>query len=350
MASKLKITTHSIPASSIRLFNSKNKNKPLRISVNSYNPVIENHQDDNDNDNDNDDNDDNSKITIIFAHATGYHKEVWEPIIRGLNEKRGKRWSGGTMYALDATNHGDSAILNQDILPDSFKWTDYARDILQVIDHFNIKGPIVGVGHSLGGCAILMAELFRSGTFSALVSIDPVLYPFKVKQYNSFSSVLSRRDVWPNREAVKSSFLRHTFFRAWDPEVLDLHVQYGLRDLPSGEVTLKCPKDQESYVFEHDHDTVFDAFTGLPEIQCPILFITGSRSFSINPQDSALLKASRCKNGHLIIINCGHLVPLEKPHETMETISNFISHNYFVNEFEANRVNEIIDRVISAKL
>ncbi|CAG8442927.1 12012_t:CDS:10 [Diversispora eburnea] len=264
MAPELKFATHVIPASPIRVFNSNDKNRPLR-----------------------------------------YHKEVWEPIIRGLNEKRGKSWSGGTMYAFDATNHGDSAILNQDILPNSFKWTDNARDILQIIDHFKIKGPIVGVGHSMGGCAMLMAEIFRPGTFSALVSIDPVLYPFRMNEYKSFS------------EAAKGSFLRHAFFKAWDSEVLDLHIVSELiLDLPSGEVTLKCPKDQESYVFGHDNDTVFDAFSGLPEIDCSVLFIIGSGSFLINSQDLALFKASRCKNGHLITIDCGHLVPLEKPQET----------------------------------
>ncbi|CAG8640489.1 12422_t:CDS:2 [Acaulospora morrowiae] len=308
----LKITSHIIPASSIRRLYGNNGGQ-LLIAVNSYDPIegpgFEKETS-------------CEKTTIIFAAANGFHKEIYEPVINGLNEKR-ERWNGGTMWALDGSNQGDSAVANQDILPDSYNWSDLSRDILQVIDYFNIKGPIVGVGHSLGGCAILMAEILRPGTFSSLVAIDPVLYPYKSKEFaiSSFQLALKRKDTWQNRDAAKESFLKHNFFKSWDPEVLNIHIKYGLRDLPSGEVTLKCPKIQEHYTFTHDSDTLIETFQRLHEIQCPVLFITGKKSTTINPLDLALFKASRCKHGDLIILDTGHLVVMEKPKETGMSIT-----------------------------
>ncbi|CAG8539626.1 10171_t:CDS:2 [Acaulospora morrowiae] len=314
----LKITTYIIPASPIRRLYGKNGGQ-LRIAVNSYDPIEgpgfekETSCD---------------KTTIIFAAANGFHKEIYEPVINGLNEKR-ERWNGGTMWALDGSNQGDSAVANQDILPDSYNWSDLSRDILQVIDYFNIKGPIIGVGHSLGGCAILMAEILRPGTFSSLVTIDPVLYPYKEYATSSFQLALKRKDTWQNRDAAKENFLKHNIFKSWDPEVLNIHIKYGLRDLPSGEVTLKCPKIQEHYTFTHDPDTFIETFQRLHEIQCPVFLMPklSKKLFKFiaqSPLDLALFKASRCKHGDLIIIDTGHLVVMEKPKETAKEILYFI--------------------------
>jgi len=109
---------------------------------------------------------------MIFTHANGFHKEIWEPVISRLNP----RWSSGDMYAIDCRNQGDSAVLNKDILPDTCEshdgyiayslrfpvvvktilinfrlfclvdWYWYATDILRVVDTFGLKKPI-GVGH-----------------------------------------------------------------------------------------------------------------------------------------------------------------------------------------------------------
>ena len=51
------------------------------------------------------------------------------------------------------------------------------------------------------------------------------------------------------REEAKETFLNNTFFKAWDPEVLDAYVQYGLGDVPKskgGGVRLKMSGFQVS--------------------------------------------------------------------------------------------------------
>lgn len=55
-------------------------------------------------------------VTLILAHATGMHKECWEPTLRRLlpNTKIKEAWS------IDAPNHGRAAVLNRRILATEF--------------------------------------------------------------------------------------------------------------------------------------------------------------------------------------------------------------------------------------
>jgi len=112
---------------------------------------------------------------IIFTHANGFHKEIWEPVIARMSP----RWTSGPMYAFDCRNQGDSAVLNKDILENTCKpitdwysliskrknvqltlylaslisnispavdWYLYAHDILKIVDTFGLQKSI-GVGH-----------------------------------------------------------------------------------------------------------------------------------------------------------------------------------------------------------
>ncbi|KAF8929054.1 hypothetical protein BGZ58_009196 [Dissophora ornata] len=129
---------------------------------------------------------------IIFAHANSFHKEMWEPVMGRLSP----RWTGNDMYAFDCRNQGDSAVLNKDVLEDTFDWYSYATDILKIVDTFDLKKPI-GVGHSI------LAELLRPGTFSAIVAIDPTMFP-KVAMYLNAGYpmaqiTLKRRDTWKDK-------------------------------------------------------------------------------------------------------------------------------------------------------
>ncbi|CAG8630340.1 4791_t:CDS:2, partial [Cetraspora pellucida] len=263
------------------------------------------------------------KISLVFAHATGFHKELWNPIIKMLHERR-HRWNGGDMWALDCSNHGDSAVLNQDVLPDKFIWSDYARDILQLIDDAKVQKPIIGIGHSVGGSSMLKAEIIRPGTFASILTIEPIVRPHILQEFKfQDTSVKRRRDRWPDRETAHTSFSTSEFFQSWDSEMLNLYVQYGLYELPSGEVTLKCSKIQELYTFVYDSAEKVSTFHQMSKIQCPTLFVVGDKP-SFDSKDMALHRSSQCQHSELISIDAGHLVPMEKPAQIGESLKLLI--------------------------
>ncbi|KAF9104494.1 hypothetical protein BGX27_010066 [Mortierella sp. AM989] len=260
---------------------------------------------------------------IIFTHANGFHKEIWEPVISRISP----RWTANDLYAFDCRNQGDSAVLNKNVLEKSFDWYSYAYDILQIVDKFNLKKP-VGIGHSI------LAELIRPGTFSAIVAIDPTMFPksiylnASVDDHPMAQMTLKRRDTWKDRIDAKEKLLGKRFFRSWHPEVLDLYVEHGMIDVinedGSSSLTLKCPKFQEAITFACIGTGLYDSFERLNELEIPVQIITGENS-DINPEELAAMKLDQCKFGSLETIkDTGHLLNLEKPQETADIISTFL--------------------------
>ena len=103
----------------------------------------------------------------LFCHATGLHGAVWEPLSAALDPEL-ERW------AVDFRGHGASVVPPDHPLP----WSAFRDDALAVVDDLGLEpGTCLGVGHSLGGAALLMAEQARPGTFAGLWLFEPIVPP-----------------------------------------------------------------------------------------------------------------------------------------------------------------------------
>lgn len=94
---------------------------------------------------------DESALTLIFTHGTSFNKDLWHLIIDFLLTCEGLQGLIRRVVAIDAVNHGDSAVLNQDKLEACAFWPDNAYDILTTVQTLRLSGPVVGIGHSFGG-------------------------------------------------------------------------------------------------------------------------------------------------------------------------------------------------------
>ena len=114
---------------------------------------------------------------------------------------------------------------------------DHPRDLFLMINHFRkqIKQPVVGIGHSMGGCQLVILSLMHPRLFSTLVLIDPVIQRMPSMRGNAGPAKAStmRRDRWPSRNAAAASYKRSKFYQTWDQRVLDKWIEYGLRDTPT---------------------------------------------------------------------------------------------------------------------
>jgi hypothetical protein len=53
-------------------------------------------------------------LTLVFVHATGFHKEIWEPTMEDLYSfAERSELKIREMWSIDAPNHGEAAILNE---------------------------------------------------------------------------------------------------------------------------------------------------------------------------------------------------------------------------------------------
>ncbi|KAI8053520.1 Alpha/Beta hydrolase protein [Syncephalis plumigaleata] len=219
-------------------------------------------------------------VDVLLAHANGYHKELWHPVIKHLAS------ASARFIAYDIRNQGDSAALNTDkIGKDDFLWTQNAADMQSIISHLKLRKPLLGVGHSIGGACVLSMEEDAPGTFQRLIALDPVCSPFSPDDpgYDDTAKFIigrsaKRRFQWNDREEAREKFLRREFFKVWDKEVLDLHLEHGLKKNPvTGEVVLKCTPEQEVNTFLGNNLSK-KSCDELPKIQCPVLFIGGYAS------------------------------------------------------------------------
>ncbi len=109
----------------------------------------------------------------------------------------------------------------------------------------------VGVGHSMGATAMIMAELDHPGSFSALVLVEPVVFPDGGRDElleRLHRATGRRKDRFPDRETAAANFLAKSAFARWHPAALQGYVDGGLVD-DGGGVRLACPPALEAAIY-----------------------------------------------------------------------------------------------------
>ncbi|KAH7912511.1 Alpha/beta hydrolase fold-1 [Hygrophoropsis aurantiaca] len=251
---------------------------------------------------------DEDALTLVFAHATGFHKEHWEPTIEDLFRLFSQTQAQGhdghrkvkirEMWSIDAPNHGDAAILNEKTLrwgyEQAFFWEDYGRGIHAFltglgtgIDVDFSKHNLVGIGHSMGAISIMLSTTYQPPlTYSSIHLIEPMIMGQQWSIFGNFlqKGAMNRRDIWPNIEEAYQIMKGRPSWKSWDERILRMYVNHGLRPLPTLEypnsldgVTLKCAKQQESATFG-DYKSRVLAYNLLPHLaKCiPIHFVYGA--------------------------------------------------------------------------
>lgn len=209
-----------------------------------------------------------------------------------------------------------------------------------------------------------------------LILIDPVIQTENPSKTFAPASTY-RRDRWPTWKDAVESFSKSKFYQAWDPRVLAQWNKYGIRELPTElypeevnsddpPVTLKTPVSQEvfSYLrpkyygspgllpekdrwmygdmhpddiepeYEFYRPEPAELFRRLPELKPPVHYIFGKNSELATP----VLRKKKLEttgtgvggNGGWIegrvretVLDCGHLVPMERTTESAEAAASF---------------------------
>jgi pimeloyl-ACP methyl ester carboxylesterase len=260
----------------------------------------------------------------LLHHANGFCAGVWGLVAELLKDRY-------RVIAMDARGHGDSSKPEG---ANAYNWNHFSRDVLAVAEILaaeSADGQIaLGLGHSFGGCSILMASAQRPDLFACNVLIDPVVLPadwdHAAFAASSNGNVLadgarSRRQIWPNREAARSKWQGKELFADWDPKALDLYVAEGLADRPDGQVELKCSGETEAAIFEGTGSS--DLWPAAHRVQTPTLIERASRG--VFPLETYEELAARMKSTTILEIEAGHLAPMQHPDRVVAPILDFTS-------------------------
>lgn len=289
-------------------------------------------------------------LTLLLLHSTSFHKEIYEPILEMLfsltahSELRIRE-----AWAVECPNHGESAVYNSDKLQtkpfdEYFSCAHYAEAVRHFLAAHDAGGAsyirptdrLVGVGHSLGGCtAIILSERV---SFASLLVIDPFLYPGSPEDLLKLRVSLVRqahvrRDVWHSRKHAEI-YLRETGAKGWDPRILKLYLNHGLREHPHASrsvapysgVVLACTREQEATMYR-DEDGGVGPLKQLSVIceKIPVHIAFGAESDVIPRTVQDKITETRRFASIKWIERAGHLVPQQAPDEVAHFIYNALS-------------------------
>ncbi|BCW78420.1 alpha/beta hydrolase [Arthrobacter sp. NicSoilC5] len=166
--------------------------------------------------------DDPAAPTVLAVHGVTASHKSWACLAEALPDVR--------IIAPDLRGRGRS---NQ--LPGPYGMTTHAQDLAAVLEDL-ADGPLVVVGHSMGGFAsLVLADLFPERVRS-LVLVDgglPLQVPAGLSDEEVISSVLGPaaerlNATFPSREVYRSFWREHPAFSAdWGP-LVDAYVDYDL--------------------------------------------------------------------------------------------------------------------------
>jgi pimeloyl-ACP methyl ester carboxylesterase len=231
------------------------------------------------------------------------------------------------VIGMDARGHGDSSKPEG---PAAYRWEHFAEDYLAVAhvlaaEHGGRVG--VGLGHSFGGTSALGAAARAPALFERLVLVDPVV-PIASDAFAAFDPqraermrnmverARKRRSTWPSRAAARAHFAERSLFAHWLPAALDLYVEYGLRELPSGEVELKCPGEVEAAVFGNGASIdVLDVARRAHALATVLWARRGDFPFAVYERVFGEMERADVR-----AVDAGHLIPMERPDLVVDAV------------------------------
>jgi pimeloyl-ACP methyl ester carboxylesterase len=205
---------------------------------------------------------------VLLLHATGFHGRCWLPLAPALTDQF-------SVWSIDLRGHGSSGKAPDRRYDD---WTYFVDDLFAVLDSLGLQGWR-GVGHSLGGAVLLLAEQRHPGTFAALCLYEPVVMPPKPpgegvgRAIPMGDVVRKRRASFPSRLEARQNFAAKPPMNRFDPAALDAYVTYGLVDVPDGTVTLACTREDEATIY--DGAPRNQVWEGLPDVRPPVTVLGG---------------------------------------------------------------------------
>lgn len=222
-----------------------------------------------------------------------------------------------TLLLTDVPGHGASSLPKAD-KPD---WSGMAALIAESLRERH-GGPVIGVGHSMGGVLSLKMAAAAPRMFDQLILLDPVLFPpwmlvaqrvlrlvRLAEKMPLPARTLKRRRNWLDRDDACVYLRQRALYREWHPRALQGFAASGLREcLPHG-VELSCQPEWEAAIFASDPGTIWND-VGRLAIRADILVASRGYGF-IGP---AARRATRLnRNFHIHPVAGSHCFPMENP-------------------------------------
>jgi pimeloyl-ACP methyl ester carboxylesterase len=261
---------------------------------------------------------------IVFAHGIVENHVIWHYLVRNLRgDGRYK------LVAYDARGHGNSAPVHGPDGTTPFDADTLGRDLAAVVDQ-TTTGPVVLVGHSLGGMTAL-TQLVLDQQERARVAGAVLVCTTYTSNEPSWRGRVGVRALGPLAQAVRRFVDR-------DPKRAD-RLRMSMNDLTiliARTLFGRNASPRQVAVAYHMYESTpaqtlaaatdlltYDVTDHLARIDVPVLVIGGSRDV-ITPVHLSRHMADVIPDVELVILEgCGHMAPFERHDEVTAHIRKF---------------------------
>ncbi len=233
---------------------------------------------------------DPDKSTLIFVHGSGGSSVLWQSQVEALADRV-------NTLALDLPGHGRSQG------PGLERIEDYADAVSEFIESMEVPN-VIPCGLSLGGGIVLQLLLdhparIRAGVLvstGARLRVMPLIFETIQNDFNAYVESMGTSSVSPKT----------------DPEKI----------APLTEATARCRP--EVILGDFRACDSFDVMSRVDSIEVPVLVVTSEDDRLTPPKYGAYLeeRIRGARRSH--IMDAGHLVPMEKPEEVNQAITEFL--------------------------
>lgn len=259
--------------------------------------------------------------SLLFAHATGFHARVFDSVIRRLGSRH--------VISVDQRGHGRS-----EKVPITH-WQPFGADLAALVRELDLH-HLVGVGHSMGGHAMVEAAAASPGRFLRLVVIDPVIASPQDYGEGGWSieglgemqhPVAKRKNRFASPEAMFERFAEREPYVVFERDALRDYCEYGLLPADDGDgFVLACPPEIEAsvYMTSRSNPAVYES---IRRLDIPLLILRAKAppldrtvmDFSSSPTWPGLVgQFKRGREVHLA--EHTHFLPMEIPDQVAALI------------------------------
>ena len=257
--------------------------------------------------------------TLVLLHATGFLPWLWHPIARALKNE----------YRIIAPYYCDHR--SADPQAGGFSWLQLAQDLAKFCERLNITNPYMA-GHSMGGAIMAIAGGKFGLDIRKLLLIEPIFLPqevyqieMRVEDHPLAGKSIKRRNYWTSAAEAKTYLKSKPLFSVWDEEMLDLYVEYGMMPSDKGGLELACHPKREAALFMGS--MAYDPWPVLEKVTCPVLVLEGERTENKGFIDQEKAARSFPNGQYQKVQGARHLIPMEKPEETVTIMRAFFGSN-----------------------
>lgn len=264
---------------------------------------------------------DKPDFDVHFLHGNGFHACTLLPMASHFTAPFKALFT-------DLPGHGNS--LQPTTLPPN--WPSIARQVGKVLEA-RIERPIIGIGHSFGGTITLYMALAFPHLFRQIILLDPIMFPPLVVHYlciirhlglwkrnKLVSTTANRRNRWQDKDQALAYFKSKKLYQNWQPNVLQLFVDYALKSNTQGQLELCCSPAWEAQLFGSYPKGLWRA---VKQISLPTTILRAKHSF---PQVPEAIELAAKRNPNIEVKQFGeaHCFPMEETKKTAQALEMLI--------------------------